>query len=231
MLRKTLFLIVLTAFLRTDLKSQNQLSMVAGYNRSKLYEKGNTDNYRYGPPEFESKPAYFLSVSYAKKRNHLIHWETSVDITSKFVSVNSQSGGKTSSYINDCDYKLYYSNLSYCPVIELGKKIKFSFLAGPSAGILFSSKRTGTGAYSNLVLEPSLTVYSDEPLRGDANDDIAIWTVDIKAGVRIEYPLSEKAGIVIESRYSQGINNISKISNFEFACKNYSVGTGLSFKL
>lgn len=226
-----LILFILTNSFTSKINAQGTINIRAGLNISSLYDMTTDDYYRYGEPEFDNKPAYFVGLSYYKSNNKLIRLESSLNICSKFVSLDVTTGGIGSSSTIDADYKLYYADISVYPVIGFGDRLRFVGSIRPNIGLMFASDHTGTKSHwsqSFEMYEPS-TSYSS-PVTGKA-EEFSFISVDLGLNLRLEYTLTDKTGVLLECQYSKGLNNISEIIEFHCNLKNILVGTGIIIKL
>jgi hypothetical protein len=233
MLKKSFSTFVLI-FFSLVLFGQGSVSLKAGYNNSTLNDKSDPDEYRYGRPEFESKPSFYISLSSTQSDRIFFHWEESIDFVVKNFSFKGTSGGLGSSTTIDCDYKLYYLNVHYLPVLEFGGNIALSVKAGPSIDYLFKSKRNGIKEYFYMNFNPPMPASNHLEttiLNGSAQSDIHNCSLNFVANAKLTFKISQGIGFLLDFNYSKGLTNISMINDFRFTCNNFSIGAGISFKL
>lgn len=232
---KKFSLLFVALFIAGNLICQKTISIRTGFNTSTPYDKGDPDEYRYGAPLYDGKPSFYVAFSLKKNSEKVIHWEPSLYIVSKRMSLSGSTGGLGSVKDLDCSYNLFYANIGYLPVFEKGGKFKVSVSAGPEAGFLFYSKRKGSSTlYTENFGNQPLYIYTipeEVKLEGNAFDDIEVFSVDFKAQISLSYQINDRIDFVIESQYSRGLTNISKIDDYRFAFNNYSIGAGIQLKL
>jgi hypothetical protein len=228
---RILILLILTNSLTSKINAQGTINIRAGLNNSRLYDMTTDGFYRHGKPEFDNKPAYFLGLSYYRSNKKLIRLESSLNICSKFVSLDVTTGGIGSSSTIDADYKLYYADISIYPTIGFGDRLRFVGSIRPNIGLMFASNSTGTKSYwsqSTGMYEPPTS--NSWPVTGKAEEFLFI-SVDLALNLRLEYTLTDKTGVLLECQYSKGLNDISMINEFHCNFKNLLVGAGVTIKL
>jgi len=221
---KKIFLLALLTCYGLILYTQKNIFFKAGYNQSFLYEIGDND-YRYGPPELGSKPAYYFGLTYYKDKGKVIHWETWLNVTQKNFSMYYRSGGLGGWSGCDCDYHSSYIDLSYYPVLEFGKKLKVAGSIRPGLEILLYSHREGE--YSNYLM--GNTEIETEQISESYR--YFLLGLNVNFNLRLVYNLNNRVGILLEGQYSQGIINNQLGAGIKLNFNNYSAGTGIALFL
>lgn len=227
----SVLLIAVSQGIVKDLNGQNTINIRSGYSESWLYDMGPRDEYRYGDPEFGSKPAFYAGFSFYRPKKKHIHLEYSINLTSKFVSLYTTYGGLGSSVTTDADYKLFFSDISVYPAVVFGNKIKIIGSIRPIISIMFASLSSGEKSWWIIGTEYGVTpTTGSKTISGWANE-FKFLSFDLAFNTRIEYKLNEKLGVLLECQYSKGINNISNNGDFEYNFQNLIIGTGIRVQL
>ncbi len=224
-MQKKIALIALFTFSGYILFSQKTIHFTAGYNQSFLYEIGVTGSYRYGPPEFGSKPAFYSGLTYYKDKGKAVHCETWLDFTQKNFSLYYRSGGIGFWEGCNCDYRSSYIDLSYFPVIEIGKKYRIAGSVRPGLGILLYSHREG----EHMKYLTGNTDIETEQISESYR--YFLLSLDVIYNLRFMYVINERSGIILEGQYSQGITDNQLGPGIKLNFNNYSIGIGIALFL
>lgn len=221
--RVSIVLILISIGFLKDISGQNGIAIRSGYNESWLYDKGSAEDYRYGEPEFDEQPAFYLGFSYYRSKYKHIRFESSLNLTSKFVSLNSIDGGNGSYTTIDADYKLFFADISIYPALVFGDKLKFIGSIRPNIGLMFASLSSGEkSAFNGMSSSNSMSGWAEE---------FSFLSLDLALNARIEYTLTKKIGVLLECQYSKGLNDISNNGVFEYNFQNILIGTGITIQL
>jgi hypothetical protein len=227
-----LSLLVLEFGIINDIQAQGQLYIRTGINYSWLHNIGQTGNLRYGEPVYDSRPAFYMGFSYQAASKKFVRLESSFDLTAKFVSMVTKIGGLGSYTITDADYELYYTDLSVYPVFYFGNKLKFVASIRPNFGFMVASHRSGEStSWSQGTIPYESPIVVTGPVSGNATEEFSSVTFDLLVNLRIEYPISDNLGIMLECLYSMGLNNISNYGDYHYNFNNVKLGTGILVKL
>lgn len=217
-------LLVLFSWYGLILCSQRIIFIRTGYNQSFLYEIGD-NSYRYGPPEFDSRPAYYFGLTFYKNKSRIFHWEWWLDFTKKHFSMNYTSGGLGFWETCNYNYRSCYIDLSYYPVLELGSRLKVAVSIRPSLEILLDSYYEGE-KISNI--RGSTTPKTEQK---SGNSGYFFLGLNVRFNLRFVYNINNHIGILLEGQYSQGITNNFLGSGIKLNFNNYSAGTGIALFL